>query len=104
MKIKILLYYKLFLNYFLTSYSVLSFRLIPEKFQVPIEKNENEELYKIYLNFKKKELLKCLENNNLDTLQKMEKINYFNKYFKDEIMIPNMTCAGLMDDWDFEID
>ena len=98
MKIKILLYY-----YFLACNSVLTFKLIPERFQIPIDNKEEEELYKIFLNFKKMELLKNLKNNKLNTLQKMEKINIFNKNYEEHIICHNITKGGLLDDWDFEI-
>lgn len=67
----------------------------------PLINNENKnDLIKCIENYEKKKLLLLLELPNISLLEKLERINKFNK---DNLQYSNnIFNGGLLKDWDFE--
>ena len=62
-------------------------------------------LKKIIENNEKKNVLNCLESNNVSLIYKLNKIDELNKlYYEDsDPKIGNLSKGGLFCDWNFEI-
>lgn len=66
-----------------------------------LEYDEDIELINININFYKKRILDSLMNDNIATLEKIDIIN--KNYILPNTFIVNITTAGLLDDFNFEI-
>lgn len=74
----------------------------PEKITPPTDLEEYRAWQKLYVNFKKKQLLTELESNKNNIKQKMEKIEIFEKTYGEEKSIaPDIMAGGLLEDWNF---
>lgn len=84
------------------------FEGIIEHFKGPEDRNQ---LYKIHSFMKMKKLLPTLKNNKTSIHTKMQYIDQFNNEFHEislpsttpSLSAPNITTAGLLDDWNFEL-
>ena len=82
--------------------NVIAFVPSPEKITPPTDLEEYREWQKLYVNFKKKQLLTELESNKNNIKQKMEKIDIFEKtYGEEKSMAPDIMAGGLLEDWNF---
>jgi 16S rRNA A1518/A1519 N6-dimethyltransferase RsmA/KsgA/DIM1 with predicted DNA glycosylase/AP lyase activity len=82
--------------------SVIAFIPSPEKITPPTDLEEYREWHKLYVNFRKKQLLTELESNKYNIRQKMEKIETFEKtYGEEKSMAPDIMAGGLLDDWNY---
>ena len=84
------------------------FQGIMEHFKGP---EDPKQLYKIHSFMKMKNLLTTLQNNGTSIHTKIQHIDQFNNEFHEislpsttpSISAPNLTAAGLLDDWNYEI-
>lgn len=61
--------------------------------------DDNITIYKIKINYYKKNLLDNLENNNISINNKLALIEYHNYIFYEKIYTNNISSGGLFDDW-----
>jgi hypothetical protein len=99
---------------FISIMSLISL-LIPRRFEGIVEHytlpEDPKQLYKIHSFMKMKNLLQILKNNTTSIPKKMQHIDQFNNEFHEislpstthSISGPNITTAGLLDDWNFEL-
>lgn len=67
----------------------------------PKDNNETEQLYKIGENMEKLSLLNKLNSSQLSMLAKITLIDSNSHIFDDELMAPNISKGGLLDDFNF---
>lgn len=63
--------------------------------------NNNEEIFQNYLNIKKMDLLKLLQNNENSIPVKLEMLIYY-KFLFDDYPHSSIMNGGLLDDYNFE--
>jgi len=71
---------------------------------IPENENTESEIHNFKINLNNYKLLKTLQNNNINSLIKISKINdYYKETNNNNNGIPNLTNGGLLNDWNFDI-